>query len=175
MQRIHNSKCNEESCAVWSKNSIDVEWQQTIGIAADTISRPRCELSWYKFYRYTVHKIYAAKGLYIHTYRYTDTQQLQRQDCLTIAFWFSKYDTLDCSHHFLLVWLCDLHLTCTLVPFTEERGINWNHTYLAIPQYTNSGAKTIVACSAQGFVGNSVHRKHSPTPTSMYTLLWKMQ
>ena len=30
------------------------------------------------------------------------------------------------------------HVTCTLAPFTEERGINSNHTYLAIPQYVRT-------------------------------------
>ena len=102
VQRTHNSKCNEESCALWSKNSTDVEWQQTIWISADTISRLRCEVSWFKVYRCTVHIMYVAICTYVRrvsvcTYMqiYIDTRQPQRQDCLPIAFWFSKYDSPD--------------------------------------------------------------------------------
>ena len=89
VQQTQNSKCIKESYAVWSKNSTDVEWQQTIWIAVDTISRPRCKVSWYKFYRYTVytvriHVIYAAVCPYVRTYMHTDTRQLQHQDCLPI-------------------------------------------------------------------------------------------
>ena len=90
--------------------------------------------------------------MYIHTDIRTDTRQPQRQDCLPIAFWFSKYDTLDSYvvTYTLVTTSCRCgHATCTLGLFTEERGINSNHIYLANPQCTNCDARTTVVCVAQ--------------------------